>query len=263
MERQHIIFNLDDTLIECNKYYNKVIEQFINDMTKWFAGAKRDEVRQKQLDIDMLQVDKNGLTTEHFPESFVKTYQLYCEERGIRPEYHTIAYLRALGNSVFDMPVEPLPDMYETLEALRSQGHELYLHTGGVEENQRRKVAQLELAAFFDNRIFISLHKDTKALQKIVDEMAFDVRNTWMVGNSPKTDIVPGLELGVNTIFIPAQKEWSYNVVDIRIKPKGAYLTLRRLRDVPRAIEEYLEGRESGGWNHASMERENRDSAFI
>ncbi|MEK1832657.1 hypothetical protein AAAC51_38340 [Priestia megaterium] len=40
--------------------------------------------------------------------------------------------------------------MYEVLDKLKEQGHDLYLHTGGDEENQGRKIVQLELAKYFE-----------------------------------------------------------------------------------------------------------------
>ena len=39
-------------------------------------------------------------------------------------------YLKELAWEVFNMPVEPIPFMNETLGQLKDAGHELYLHTG-------------------------------------------------------------------------------------------------------------------------------------
>ena len=141
--------------------------------------------------------------------------------------------------------------MYETLEELKKAGPELYLHTGGEEKNQWRKITQLQLAAYFDNRVFISRHKDVEALAKIMDKTDFDPTITWMVGNSLRTDIIPGLEQGIHVIYIPAPNEWHYNVVDITVKPKGAFLTLNSLNQVPAAIREYIQGHGQGGFRPA------------
>ncbi|MNP45164.1 haloacid dehalogenase-like hydrolase [compost metagenome] len=130
--------------------------------------------------------------------------------------------------------------MYETLEELKTEGHELYLHTGGEEKNQWRKITQLQLAAYFDNRVFISRHKDVEALAKIMEKTDFDPTITWMVGNSLRTDIIPGLEQGIHVIYIPAPNEWHYNVVDITVKPKGAFLTLTGLGQIAGAIRDYV-----------------------
>jgi putative hydrolase of the HAD superfamily len=251
MQKQNIIFNLDDTLIECNKYFHLVNEQYAALMKEWFPGIPADTVRAKQVEYDLAVVDKNGLTVDHVPQSFMSAYGFFCKETGRTPREEEVNRLEKLGYSVFTMPVEPLPHMYETLEELKEAGHELYLHTGGEEKNQWRKITQLQLAAYFDNRVFISRHKDVEALAKIMDKTDFDPTITWMVGNSLRTDIIPGLEQGIHVIYIPAPNEWHYNVVDITVKPKGAFLTLNSLNQVPAAIREYIQGHGQGGFRAA------------
>lgn len=250
MRKQNIIFNLDDTLIECNKYFHLVNEQYAAQMKEWFPEVSPDRVRAKQVEYDLAVVDKNGLTVDHVPQSFLSAYGFFCKETGRTPREDEVKRLEELGYSIFTIPVEPLPYMYETLEELKEEGHELYLHTGGEEQNQWRKITQLQLAAYFDNRVFISRHKDVQALANIMESMEFDPAVTWMVGNSLRTDILPGLEQGINVIYIPATNEWHYNVVDIEVKPKGAFLTLSSLNQVAGAIRDYAA--EHGGDGMAS-----------
>lgn len=240
MHRQHLIFDLDDTLSYCNKYFDEVLDQFIEEMVNEFEGISRDEVRELQLAIDLKQVDANGLTTNHFPESFVRVYEKLCSDWNMPRDEAQKQFLYRLGQSVFEMPVEAMPDMNETLERLKTDGYELYLHTGGEEKNQRRKIAQLELAAYFDNRIFISLHKNTAALQSIIEQIPADRRHLWMIGNSPRTDMIPALEAGINAIYIPAASEWSFNMAEIDVRSERVFLTLERLSDVPEAIRREL-----------------------
>ncbi|RAV00512.1 HAD family hydrolase [Paenibacillus sp. YN15] len=249
MQKQNIIFNLDDTLIECNKYFHLVNELYAARMKEWFPGVPVETVRAKQIEYDLAVVDKNGLTVDHVPQSFLSAYGYFCKETGRTPSGEEIKELEELGYSVFTMPVEPLPHMYETLEELKEEGHDLYLHTGGEEKNQWRKITQLQLAAYFDNRVFVSRHKDRDALAKIMDRMVFLPAVTWMVGNSLRTDVLPGLEQGINVIYIPASNEWHYNVVDIAVEPKGAFLTLNSLSQVAGAIRNYVleQERKQGG----------------
>jgi len=242
MSKQTIIFDLDDTLIHCNKYFGIVIEQFLDRMLALFPDLERMAIRGRLMEIDLASVAVNGLTTEHLPESFVATYKLFLQERGAEVDNRTVEELHRLGLSVFSIPVEPLPQMVETLERLRDEGHSLVLHTGGEESNQYRKITQLELSAYFDTRIFISKHKDTAALRRIVEQLQLDPSDTWMIGNSLRTDVLPGLTVGVNVIHIPAEDEWEYNNIDLDIKPQGAFLTLRSLVDIPDAIRAYRSG---------------------
>lgn len=256
MQKQTILFNLDDTLAYCNRYFNHVIGLFVDQMTKWFGTIPAEDIRQKQLQIDLQAVNKYGLTSERFPESFVQTYQYFCNENNKEKKKSEMDSLRELGSQVFKIPVEPMPYMNKTLQELKDAGHELYLHTGGDKANQRRKITQLELSTFFENRIFISEYKDTTALSDILKTIHAERKITWMVGNSLRTDIKPALEMNINAIYIPAETEWKFDEVDVRVQPKQAFFTLKSLREVPRTIHNHMIKEEMGG-NHI---RSNHDS---
>lgn len=146
-----------------------------------------------------------------------------------------------MGFKVFEIPVEPIPYMNETLQRLKEEGHELYLHTGGDEANQRRKITQLELTTFFEHRIFISEHKDTTALSDILKTIKTDPNVTWMVGNSLRTDIVPALEMDIHAIYIPAESEWQYNMVEVNIEHSSAFFTVESLQEVPDVIDKHIQ----------------------
>ncbi|MBT2742608.1 HAD family hydrolase [Bacillus sp. ISL-77] len=240
MQKQNILFNLDDTLVYCNRYFNQVIEMFADQMTTWFDSLTKEEIKQKQLEIDLESINEHGLTSDRFPESFVGTYKYFCDLTGKEKEKSDIEFFRELGFKVFKIPVEPLPYMNETLQRLKEAGHELYLHTGGDEPNQRRKIIQLELTTYFEHRIFISEHKDTTALSDILKTIKADPKITWMVGDSLRTDIVPALKMNINAIYIPAETEWKYNVVEVKVEPKRAFFTLNSLQEVPDAIHKHI-----------------------
>jgi putative hydrolase of the HAD superfamily len=242
MERQTIMFDLDDTLIHCNKYFDLVIEQFIGQLQTWFAADELHplEIRQKQLDIDMFNVNLHGFSLDHFPQSFVETYHYYSDLFGRVASQQDIRRLEELGHSVFESDVEPYPHMEETLSELQRAGHHLVLYTGGVEQIQWKKIKAMRLESFFEERIFIRQHKDVPALEAIIQSERFERQRTWMIGNSLRTDISPALELGINSIYVPAFTEWEYNIIDIVAIPQGAFLKLNSLQEVPQAINNYI-----------------------
>ncbi len=234
---QTIIFDLDDTLVHCNKYFFQIIEQFTADLSDRFhSGITASEVKAKQLELDLASVHVNGFTTEHFPQSFVDTYRYYCRESGTEADPSLEKAYRTLAKSVYDMPIEPYPRMIETLERLQRDGHELVLYTGGVEEIQSRKVNQLGLEAFFADRIHVTAHKNSAFLNQIIEQENWLRSRTWMVGNSLRTDIVPALENSIHAVFIPAELEWQYNVVNVNTTPAGVFETVSSLSEVPSVI---------------------------
>lgn len=105
---------------------------------------------------------------------------------------------------------------------------------------QRRKIEKLNLERYFDSRIYIRRVKNSDALETILSNGVFDRNSTWMVGNSIRTDVVPALTAGIHAIHMRAITEWEYNIIQIEVEPKGAFLTLDHLKDVPGAIHGYV-----------------------
>ncbi|WP_066064426.1 HAD family hydrolase [Neobacillus soli] len=239
MNQQTLILDLDDTLIHCTKYFAESKNRFANQMKKWFKSISKEEIIEKQLEIDLNHVAEQGLHSSVYPQSLVLTYQYFCGKVGRKVKESEINQIRNIGKMVFQRRVKPFPYMYEILDLLQEDGHQLYLYTGGDEANQKRKIGQLGLHDYFEKGIFIDEHKNTPALQKVLNKITADNRNTWMIGNSLKTDIKPAIELGINAIHIPAEIEWSYNIVDIEIEPNGTFAQLKSLLDLPEFLREH------------------------
>ncbi|MFF2479496.1 HAD family hydrolase [Paenibacillus sp. NPDC058071] len=241
--KQQLFFDLDDTLIHCNKYFNLVIDQFVDAVTTWFASypdVTAEAVRSKQIEIDIAGVAVLGFKSEHFPQSFVDTYNYFSDVHGRNRSAKEQDMLWKLGLGVYEHETEPYPHMEQTLDKLASEGHTLHLYTGGEIAIQRRKIESMQLERYFGSRIFIRRHKNVEALDQILSEGGFERNNTWMIGNSIRTDVVPALTAGIHAIHMRADTEWLYNVVQIDVEPKGAFLTLDKLADIPPAIGQYL-----------------------
>ena len=58
-----------------------------------------------------------------------------------------------------------------------------------------------------------------------------DPRTTWMVGNSPKSDVNPALEAGLNAVFVPHAHTWVLEKEEIR-PGEGRLLTITRFADL-------------------------------
>jgi putative hydrolase of the HAD superfamily len=240
MNKTHtLILDLDDTLVHCNKYFHEARDKFVKQMQSWFHVLPKEKINQKQLELDIKGVEKHGLHSSVYIDSLVKTYQYFCIKHKRRMREKEIERVRRIGQSVFQTEVQPFPYMYEVLNTLRKHGHQLHLFTGGDKENQTRKISQLALDNYFEDRIFIYEHKNSSALQDVLDKIKPDKKSTWMIGNSLKTDIKPAIELGINAIHIPTELEWSYNITDIDIEPSGTFAELESLSDLPDYLTEY------------------------
>lgn len=241
--KQTLLFDLDDTLVHCNKYFLLILDQFADLMSDWFGpcGISRGEILEKQTEIDIAGVQVHGFKGDHFPQSFVDTYRHFSSLTGRRTSPVEIDTLFRLGRSVYELEVEPYPHMDETLEHLVREGHELHLYTGGETYIQQNKIERLQLRKYFEDRIYVRRHKNADALEQILLDNGLDRSSTWMIGNSLRTDVVPALQCGIHSVYLKHENEWSYNLVPIEVPPAaGAFVTLHSLIDVPVAIRNYL-----------------------
>src|SRR3984893_7050381 len=88
-------------------------------------------------------------------------------------------------------PMQLRPGVEPTLADLASR-HDLTLFTKGEQDEQSLKVERSGLAGLFD-RVGGTPAKDVPAYHGLVAENGFDPAASWMVGNSPKSDINPPL----------------------------------------------------------------------
>ena len=100
--RQILFFDLDDTLIHCNKYFNEILSRFADWMIARFQGTTRDEVLEKQVEFDLAGVRKVGFVKDRFPESLVETYDYFSALTGRTARDQERDELRELGYDVYD-----------------------------------------------------------------------------------------------------------------------------------------------------------------
>lgn len=237
----NLLFDLDDTLIHCNKYFDLVIDEFAEMMVEWFSPVpiQKDDIKMKQQEFDLAGISLSGFSADRFPESFVECYEYFSSlyDRATDPD--EIKHIRRLGYSVYESDFELYPDVVETLSMLRDEGHLLCLYTGGVRDIQTKKVDKVNLTSFFEDRIFVAQHKNSEALEKILAAMQMDRDATWMIGNSLRTDIAPALSCGIGAIYIPPLSNWAFDMIDLPSDLSGRMIQLESIRDVPAALEPY------------------------
>ncbi|MHA0855248.1 HAD family hydrolase [Paenibacillus sp. CMAA1364] len=241
--RQQILFDLDDTLIHCNKYFGLILDRFFELTHDWFSDYEltTNEIRQKQIEIDIASVHDLGFKSINFPQSLINTYRYFCSKFQRRTHVQEEHHLMELGLSVYDLPVEAYPGMVETLETLKMSGHQLYLYTGGETAIQQRKIDQMNLTMYFDERIYIREHKNTACLEQILREGNFDRTSTWMIGNSLRTDVMPALTAGICSIYIQISNEWEYNIIELDDSPEHILYRAHSIDEVPDLINHKIE----------------------
>jgi putative hydrolase of the HAD superfamily len=124
-----------------------------------------------------------------------------------------------------------LPEVPETLQYL-SQRHHLILMTKGAIAEQTGKVERSGLKEYFAT-IEIVAEKDPAAYADVVEKHDLEPDTTWMVGNSPKSDINPALAAGLHAIFVPHGNTWILEHEEVNpAPPKQKLLIVGRFAEL-------------------------------
>jgi len=190
-----IIFDLDDTLIKTSKLYNQARKEFSLLMEN--SGFKKEEALAKLDEIDIKNIQQHGFMKERYPHSLGKTYEYFSQKNGkeINPELKK--NIEELGWEVFRQIPELVDGVYRVLDIL-SKKYFLILATLGDSQVQRKKLKLTDLKKYF-SAIYVLKYKSVEEYQNILTEHKLDKKDTWIVGNSVRSDLNPGLKLGICT----------------------------------------------------------------
>lgn len=217
--RRFLLIDGDDTLWENNVYFEQAIAAFIDFLAH--SSMSRDQVRAALDEIERINVSVHGYGSASFTKNLRQTYERLAE-RDLQP--NDIQHVLQLGQRIASQPVQLLPDVAETVRYLAGR-HDLMLLTKGHPEEQRLKIERSELEPFF--RTTAVVHEKAEATYRaIIEERQLDPGRTWMIGNSPRSDINPALAAGLNAVFIPHEHTWRLEKEEI-VHVDGRLLTLR------------------------------------
>jgi putative hydrolase of the HAD superfamily len=66
----------------------------------------------------------------------------------------------------------------------------------------------------------------------LLQKHALAAERTWMIGNSPRSDINPAKAAGLGTVFIPYHTTWQHEIEEFA--PNGNTLMLESFADLAR-----------------------------
>jgi putative hydrolase of the HAD superfamily len=199
---QNLLIDADDTLWENNIYFERVIHEAIERLRS--AGADPRNFRPVLDNAERRRIPLQGYGTVNFTHSLVETFKAFLPP-GADPGLP--AQIEALALAILDHPLEIFEAVPETLSYLSSR-HDLSLVTKGDPEEQSRKIQASNLQHFF-RRVEILPEKDTRAYSRLLDRHGWDPSCTWMIGNSPRSDINPALAAGMRAVYIPHEHTWT------------------------------------------------------
>jgi putative hydrolase of the HAD superfamily len=129
-------------------------------------------------------------------------------------------------------PMALLPGVAETLATLATR-HRLVLLTKGDPDDQHDKIERSGLAPHF-GAIDVVREKDVVAYRDVTERHGVDPAETWMIGNSPKSDVLPALANGWGAVFIPHPATWVLELEPLPEQLQGRFVRLERFDELTR-----------------------------
>lgn len=207
-----VIFDLDDTLVESGRCYNRQLQKFAEFVQANFPDVgSKEEILDKYDQFDRQAIRENGFCKEHFPESMATTWEYYCEKFGQPLEPEKIKQCLLIGWEVYRLMPEAVPAMRDVLNELKEK-FELILYTMGDVEVQQKKIQHHGLRSWF-NEIHIVPRKTRETLASVLKPEVPE--QTAIIGDSIRGEIKPALELGARPIHLQSDFPWSYHEVSV------------------------------------------------
>ncbi len=221
-----LVFDADDTLWDSNIHFLEAEDAFVDALRE--AGVETDAacvrmaVRRCELDI----IRSHG----YGRRPYAIALQRVADELAPADQRERIQVIVAeIGEHLGNRHCELLPDVAATLAELATR-HRLLLFTKGQRDEQIRKLERSGLARHF-SAVEVAAEKNVAAYRTLIVTAGLDPAYSFMIGNSPRSDINPAVKAGLRAVFIPHPHTWELeheeiDLSDARIVSIASFLGL-------------------------------------
>lgn len=225
-----IAFDGDDTLWHSESYFALTQERFAELLAPY---VEAERVAQGLLATEQRNLDVFGYGVKGFTLSMIETAVAVS---GGRVSVDEITTILGWGREMMRHPVELLDGVAETLEQL-ARDHRLALVTKGDLFHQESKLAASGLGDTFEH-VAIVAEKDPATYRRVVGTLGVEPASFLMVGNSPRSDIAPVLEIGGRAVHIPYHVTWELEraVLPSAQDPETDVWLLDDIRELPALV---------------------------
>jgi putative hydrolase of the HAD superfamily len=198
---QTLLFDADDTLWENNIYFESAIAAFISYLDHRIHTPEEVRAHLNRVEHDTIAAHGYGLKS--FRRSLVACFEQLTDSP-VTAERH--ARILRFVQSIAEHAIEPLAGVAPTLAELATR-HRCILVTKGDPVEQRDKLTRSGLAPHF-SAVEVLPEKNSAAYRELAARHHCDRARTWMIGNSPKSDINPALAAGLHAVLLPHDFTW-------------------------------------------------------
>jgi putative hydrolase of the HAD superfamily len=208
MPRHTLLVDADDTLWENNIFFEKTIDHFVAQLEH--LGYTLEYVRHILNETERRNIRQHGYGVRSFRRSLEDTYMKLAGNSARR---EIMEEIKRITVELENTPPHIMEGVPETLAYL-SKRHRLILLTKGEQAEQAAKVERSGLLSYFD-AVEIVLEKEPSTYERMIEQFKIVKSHGWMVGNSPRSDINPALQAGLNAVFIPHSATWELEKCEV------------------------------------------------
>lgn len=191
-----ILFDLDETLINrrdsLNEYAKRLYADYLSDCGEDF----------EHFIATFHQLDANGSIRRPVFLNALATHYPVVSLEALTEHFFTQAWTTPMLFS----------GVKEMLHTLRQQGWTLGLVTNGSGRLQRQKIANTDLAEYFDHIVIsdeFGRHKpDVSIFQHMLERLNLDPQQSWFIGDRPDADMLGAYHTGLRAIWIRQHYPW-------------------------------------------------------
>lgn len=195
-----IAFDADDTLWDCQSYFEAVENQLYGLIAPYCDSPAQELFRTESANMADL-----GYGCKAFTLSVVETA---LRVGGAHLSTADLTALLEKGKALLHLPATPLPGVTHTLETLRDRGTwRMVCFTKGELQDQENKLKRSGLLRFLDD-VEITSDKSQREFLALCEHQHIHPSELLMVGNSLKSDIAPALAVGAWAVHIPFYVTW-------------------------------------------------------
>lgn len=221
----NLIIDADDTLWENNIYFERAFDGFCEFLAH--SHLNPAEVRTVLDEIESANNKIHGYGSLNFGRNLVECYRKLSQRHIAEEDLRTVM---SYAEQILECPMEVIDGVEETLAYLTDR-HDLTLFTKGHSEEQRLKLDRSGLSRYFQHTAIVK-EKDAAAYRKLVRERGMEPAQTWMIGNSPKSDINAALAAGLNAVFVPHARTWTLEHEQIIEAPPERLVSVNGFREL-------------------------------
>lgn len=205
------MIDADDTLWENNIHFEQGIKDFVALMKENNLHPNGIEKFIRAREIE--NVPRFGYGSRSMMLSMIEVYKEFCQKEDREEDEAAIVRIKEIGSRVKNYKIEFLPGVEEAIPVLHRHNR-LIMVTKGEDDEQMGKVVRSGLVDYFEH-VKVVPEKDEEIYQGILREFDLEPESTWMIGNSPRSDINPAKAVGMGTVLIPYHSTWVHEVVSI------------------------------------------------